>query len=566
MGLLRLSQKSGGADMNPSDHFARKLILVPGLRILTIGLFASGFISSLGATQSGALSNSATQNESPETLASAIASAYERNPGLQARRAGSRAVDEGIRQAEAAFGPTLSISGTYEYRHDRFHPSTVSPIDRSGFTSAYAADVNQPLFTSGLLSARLKSAQIRSAAGRHTLRAGEMDLLASVVVAYVSVLRDGDLVEIARQNVRLLQSQQQQTSERLRFRDATATDLAQTDTRLQNALGQLELATGNLEASRDTYRNLVGHYPRGPLAPLPPLPDLPPSIEDAYSSSEVNNPEYRISLLNEEDALAELAAARAEAGPVISLVGEVGRTPLTPYDDTIRRVGASAGVRLSMPLYTSGFNSSRVRQATARYERDAFLVEQTRRDVRQALSQDWGLLDKNRRALPLYRAAVESAADAVRGARRQELAGQLTALDVLEAARDLLQSNQAAAQTLAASYILHVRLLRDIGVLDVDAFAETRDRYDPDVYIRSVGEWSGLPTGPLVQLLDSLALDASAERPAIEIENDSERKPMASPPAPNPAMAPIVTDTETSHVDRNNKEAASEPLKPDPAS
>ena len=63
----------------------------------------------------GALSAAAFAPASAETLADAIALAYQNNPTLQAQRAAQRALDETYVQARTNFRPTLTLSGGWQY-------------------------------------------------------------------------------------------------------------------------------------------------------------------------------------------------------------------------------------------------------------------------------------------------------------------------------------------------------------------------------------------------------------------------------------------------------------------
>src|SRR5688572_13225296 len=52
---------------------------------------------------------------SAETLADALALAYQNNPTLQAQRAAQRALDENYVQARTGWRPTLNMSGGWQY-------------------------------------------------------------------------------------------------------------------------------------------------------------------------------------------------------------------------------------------------------------------------------------------------------------------------------------------------------------------------------------------------------------------------------------------------------------------
>jgi outer membrane protein len=217
-----------------------------------------------------------------ETLGEAMATAYQHNPTVEANRASTRAAEERIRQAKAQFGPTLTAQASYLYAWRRVTQNGATALRQDGFTPELSLSVDQPLFTFGRLSAQRKIATAGYGASVADMRSSEQNLMANVVITYAAVLRDEKLVEIARDNLSQLTEQFDQINARYSARYATETDLQQTRNRIFSGQAQLELAQGNLLASRNTYRNLLGHYPEA-LAPLPQLPPLPRTIEEAQA-------------------------------------------------------------------------------------------------------------------------------------------------------------------------------------------------------------------------------------------------------------------------------------------
>src|SRR3954469_13834667 len=70
-----------------------------------------------------------------ETLADAIALAYQNNPTLQAQRASQRALDENYVQARSGWRPTLSLGGSIAYNETRIPAAAGgagSGVDRNG--------------------------------------------------------------------------------------------------------------------------------------------------------------------------------------------------------------------------------------------------------------------------------------------------------------------------------------------------------------------------------------------------------------------------------------------------
>ncbi|MYL98446.1 TolC family protein [Novosphingobium sp. FGD1] len=198
----------------------------------------------------------------------------------------------------------------------------------------------------------------------------------------------------------------------------------------------------------------------------------------------------------------------------------LSRSALTIERDDPKELSAQVQVGLTVPLYSAGLLSSRVREARELADAASQRLEQTSRDVREDIASYWDQLAATRRALPAYARAVASAQSALDGAREQQLAGQVTSLDVLDTARDLLTSRQARAQAQAQLYVQHALLLGAMGQLRIESFAESLPPFDPDSYRPALP--AGLPAGPIIEALDAVALQTGFRPSPVQLENDAE--------------------------------------------
>lgn len=451
---------------------------------------------------------------SGETLADALAAAYRTNPALASQRAGARAADEEISQARAQYGPTLTVSGGAGYERDRYLGNDLL-VDRtqSGFTTNYAASVSQPVFTSGRLSAQLRAAEATADIGAFQLRDSEVRTLRETIAAYVAVRRNTRLVAIARENVDLLAAQETETAGRYKAGDVTEVDRQQSDNRASLARAQLADAEGALAASRERYAALVGHAPIEPLAPEPSLPPLPATIEQAAAVGERFNPGLLGAEARDTRAKADIGAARAERGPTVALQGAAQRGPVQATDNGFRQFNLIGRVYATLPLYTAGQVSSRIRQTLESEQQAALLVEQARRDMRQTIGQNVEALAAAKRAIPAYQQAALAAEKALTGAREQRRAGDLLTIYVLDQVRDLSGSRNAAAQAEADAYLNAIDLLAAMGTLDVAMFAPDVGKYDPQVHRERAERRGGTFYTGALQSLDRVTDDERVKAP-----------------------------------------------------
>src|SRR6476661_9051591 len=206
-----------------------------------------------------------------DTLREALVSTYATNPTLTGQRENLRATDSTVAIARAAGRPQVSATVGL---NRTLTQSGLLINGSKGPTVSAGVDLSYPLFNGGAVKNNVRAAKTRVEAGRATLRAVEGDVFVLAVSAYMDVIRDRAIVELNQNNVKLLSTNLEATTDRFKIGDLTRTDVAQSEARLQLGRSQLATAEGRLTASEATYRQIIGHAP-GQLAPPPPLPPLP---------------------------------------------------------------------------------------------------------------------------------------------------------------------------------------------------------------------------------------------------------------------------------------------------
>ena len=201
-----------------------------------------------------------------DTLREALVMAYQTNPSLQSARAQQRGTDENVPIARASGLPSVNASGRYT-EFVKQSPNAFSNPDRALTSNV---ELGVPIYSGGAVKNRINAAKIRVEAGQAGLRGTESQIFASVVAAYMDVIRNRAIVGLNRKNVNVLKVNLQATSDRFEIGDLTRTDVAQSQSRLAIAQSDARAAEANLAAARETYIQLVGKAPEDLAAP-PPL-------------------------------------------------------------------------------------------------------------------------------------------------------------------------------------------------------------------------------------------------------------------------------------------------------
>jgi outer membrane protein len=462
-------------------------------------------------------------------LKDALLRAYWTNPQLLAERSSMRSADFTLPQARAAFGPSINYSLGLNWQDDRFDTALGTSFSRSGRTTTAAAVLTQPLYTFGRLAAGERSARAQIAFERSRLRDTEQQVLFQTISAYVGVLRDRAGLQIAKDNLDILEREMSDVQARYNVREATDVDLQQVAAEAAAARADVESAQSTLTASEATFRSVVGSPP-GTLDPPNPLLIPATSVETAQEAAEQDNPVLAAARAREQASRASADAAHAARLPRIDLQGRADFGTTTPYDDKLRQDSFRAGVVLTGPLFDSGLLGARQQQAEAANDADWRLIDRAARDLRAQVTSSWAAKQAAAASLTALATAVAAAQKAYDGSVTQQKAGFRTTLDVLILARDLLNVRRSYNTTIADAYLTQAQLLLAMGSLDLaDLMPEAR-LHNPERHLEKVDGEGELPWTPVLSAIDGLGWPkADAQRPI--------RDP-ALKPLPGDATAP----------------------------
>src|SRR4051812_3464333 len=225
---------------------------------------------------------------SAQTLTEAFAYTYNNNPQILAQRALLRASDEQVPQALSNWRPTVTLTGQAGVERAGTAPrgsTAFSPFEPRSLDLR----VTQPLYRGGRTEAATRQALNTVQSTRAQTLGVETTVFQAVAQAYLDVVRDQTLVEVAQNNEAVLRRQLEATRDRFRVGEVTRTDVAQAESSLAQATAQRLQAAGPLENSRANYVRAVGHPPGRLMLPRE-RPALPATREEALSVAAQDNP------------------------------------------------------------------------------------------------------------------------------------------------------------------------------------------------------------------------------------------------------------------------------------
>jgi len=471
-----------------------------------------------------------------ESLADAIAAAYQSNPTLQSQRALLMSADEGYVQARAALGPTVSLEGTATHTQTRF--GYLSPTEANN--GNVQLTLSQSLYSGGRAALNVSAAEAHIAAAREVLRIAEGNVILAVVQAYADVIRDAAALGVREQNVQVLTDEVKESHAREHAGEITRTDVAQAETQLAGERALLSTSRGQLQVSRAAYATVVGQNP-GALDPYPPLPGLPHTIDDAFSRADRDSPELLQARFTEIESEDRVRVARAVNRPTI-LVGVVAgySGPITPFSEQAIQRAVTGQVTVTQPLFTNGLNGSLIRQALDQNTSDKIAIETSRRSVVQTIANAWNQMLVSGDNVAFQRENVRAAQVAFTGMRIEQRAGQRATLDVLITEQNLVNAQLLLLAAQHDQYVAEAALLRSIGRLEGAYLIANLPIYDPAAHLRRVSRRGVAPWTPITRAIDSLGAPGVGRRPAVGPSVIAAPAALA-PASPPPAGALIET-------------------------
>ena len=398
-----------------------------------------------------------------ESLADVMVEAWQNSPDLASQRAQVKVASEGAVQARAGGRPQVSGNIGLEVETRNFQGR--NPPD-AVFPTTLQLTATQPLYTGGQVANQTEAAERRISVEEAVLIATEQQVLLDAVTAFSDVRSDIFLVDVAENNVRVLNEQLRAARERFEVGEVTRTDVEQARARLAAARSRLAAARGQLRVSKETFAEVVGRPP-GELDPPPPLPDLPEDVDMAVQIAAENEPNLRAARIEREASGFDVRAAIGQLLPQISLQGTLSQFD-DVNDDLTGQRAASVGINVTLPFYSGGRNYSSVRQAQARVEGAAAQITTSLRTAVRNVGTAWSQLEVARASIESGKLEVRAAELAFEGVTEEAKVGARTTLDVLDAEEEVLNARADLIVARRDEYVAAYQLLAAMGKLTVD--------------------------------------------------------------------------------------------------
>ena len=402
-----------------------------------------------------------------------VESALQNNPKINAERENLKAVKQNESISRSEFFPSLTISGSQS------STETSKIIDQSGTSSGDTKrntetkkiSIDQKIFQGFQGYNNFKKSQLEFEKAKNEFKHVEQDTILNSVSSYFDLVFKNKSKDFNLANVDLFERQVESDRSRLQKGEISLTDLAQSESSLAGAQAAFIKADSE-------YVSAIAEFERINRTSAPKNLDdnlevsfiMPKSLNEALELSYSNNPSLLIARINLAISEKELNVEKAKLSPSASLnYSKTENKDLSSTVDEDEQETVKATV--SWPIIQGGKNFSSIKKFRHKKEKNALLLEDKENEIKTQTSTYWSFFQSAESVLASTEAQLKAAEIANEGITLEYDSGNTrTTLDVIQSRSLLLEARISNAKAKKDFIISKMKLLRQIGSLDLKAF------------------------------------------------------------------------------------------------
>ena len=379
---------------------------------------------------------------------------------------------EEIKRSASDFYPLISVTG------DITQEVIDSPAERQqddgqgGKPSTRTAErgsvsVIQNLFNGFLTTSSVRTAQLNKELAQMTLEGTRQNIVFEGINAYVDVLKQKLLTELARENEATIQQQLNLEDERVQRGAGVAVDVLQAKSRLQVAKERRVTFEGALEDTISRYTQTFNHVPdlNAMTDPVAPVEMVPSQLDRAIDLAIVGNPALGNTSVSIEVARERKRAVRAELYPTIDLESAWSFEKNAGAVLGVRR-DYSVTLRATWNVFTGFSTRNLMAQASFDLSASKDSHDFTSRKVIEQTKLAWQTLLTSRQRLELLENAVNIASEVFSSRQKLQEAGKETVINVLDAENEFKNSQINFTSASYDEKLAVYQLLLSMGLLN----------------------------------------------------------------------------------------------------
>ena len=402
---------------------------------------------------------------------------------LSSARFQNEATKELIKQGKSLFLPSISMDASFDKldKERKFLTSSLPSNDllsgkKTNYESYnYGVTVKQPLFNYSAYTQYKKILTQISLSDKQLIQT-QQDLIFRISKIYFETLLAKDYVDLFQFQRASIQKQLAKAEAQFQAGLISITDINEAKTKKALIEAQQISAIQKLKIKKREIQVITGNLP-GNLTPLNPVitfTEIDNLADDWIAIAQDNNLELQIKKDEIKIAEREVDTRRSGHYPTIDAIASRTRNwdkGGYPYgatqNDGIRSYSDAIGVEISIPIFSGGMTSSRVREAIllkSKLEEDR---EYLRRGIELKVRDYYLSLQTNFSEIAAYQQAMESAALQLESTQLGFEEGLRNSIEVLDAQQILFNSKLNVLESRYNYIMNYINLKLSTGMLSI---------------------------------------------------------------------------------------------------
>lgn len=383
-----------------------------------------------------------SQEAKTTSLRDALAVGVATNPEYGTVAASRRATDEELNQGKAQFLPSVDVNADAGFEHSD-DVGTRGGADDDDTENLLRRQVGvtltQLLFDGWEAHYEVARQKARVISSAERVRETAELVGLSIVESYLEVLRQRQLLLIARQNVDEHLSIMDQIQDGVSAGRSTQADGEQAKARLASARAVESSTRQALRSAEAQYRREVGDPPGELEMPMVPFDSLEPDVDQEALQALAYSPTLDIFTADIEVAYAEAQGTKSTYYPQVDLQMNA-RTGTDLGGVEGRDTSASALVVMNWNLYRGGADVARAREFVHRHQQAKESRAEAARSVEADVRQTWASMVSAGERAEQFAAQADANTEVVKAYKDQFSLDRRTLLDVLDSQNELFVS------------------------------------------------------------------------------------------------------------------------------
>ena len=387
---------------------------------------------------------------------------------LNAERENIKVSEEDIKISEAAYKPSVTVSGSKSYENTNTlknqNGGTATKNDVDPFTTSLK--IEQTILDYGR-DLTLEKNKVLLTLAKAQLIKKEQEVLYDAINAFTNLILSREKLNINSKNLNLLIRQVENDKIRRDRGQITNTDVAQSESSLAGAQAQFAKSKSDLLISKLNYENIIGKIndPNNLKKSSNAIVNIPKTLSEAINLSKQNNPDILIAKLDLEKSKKDIAISESDLKPTASVSLEKS------YTDDLSSTIAERNkdilkATVSWPFYSGGKKKHKISKNTNLTNRKRLLLDHAVKTNETNVASAWSSLESSKSFLNSVKVQLKSAEIANDGIAAEYERGSRTTLDVIQS-NSLLLSAQLSLVNSERDYLMaQYNLLKSVGLLN----------------------------------------------------------------------------------------------------